>query len=204
MGKRTLLGLCLALFLTAVVWSAAIAGAAVQDDCSDSFASHPLAPGTPAKLVAFRKAVQGVVTPRQDVTLHWINTSSNANCFSIEARFLSGPDPSVNGGWVLLETIHDPRVNQYLHSGVPTSGEVCYRVYASNSVGRSDYSNRVCLSMGGPPPYDATASGLDSSSEGSGFRTGYLLAIVLPLSALAVLAGAALWRFRPRAHRSRV
>ena len=176
-----------------------------QDDCGNGVVGHPLAPEMPARLVAFREVVDRVPEPVHDVRLHWINNSNNANCFSVEARFDPRPGSSADRDWVLLETVHDADANHYLHRAVPALGEVCYRVQASNSLGRSDYSNRVCLEMEGFSSQAANPGvrdQLDSPEESSDSSLWFILAAALPAGAIVVAGGAFLWHLRVRRPRA--
>ena len=137
------------------------------------------------------------------MTLHWLNKADNANCFAVEAKLSSAPEPASNGQWALLDTIRDPKVNQHLHRVTASGpGEICYRVYASNSWGRSDYSNRVCLQVEAPVSSGTASPEPSSSPQRSGVSTRLILAIALPLGFLAVGGGAAFWRYRRHASRA--
>lgn len=156
-GKFTVTGLLLAVSVV-VAWlgAASATTAAIEDGCNDSFVAPPEGPD---RLVGFRQAVEDAAEPQLDIRLSWINRASNANCIALDVNFSTPAGAGSAGEWVLLETLADPRATQYLHQDVPTSGEVCYRVYSSNDSGRSDYSNRVCLTLEGSVPGTTPGSG---------------------------------------------
>ena len=157
--NRFLVGLGLSLIffmLTSGTWrdlqlfpaGASPAEAVVEDTCSKIYAPPPLGPQRPTKLVALRNLEEASPEPQQVISLLWINRAQNANCFFVEVKYSPGQGTGVSNEWLLLDTIRSPRVNQYQHQNVKAQGQVCYRVYASNRTGRSEYSNRVCLVLG--------------------------------------------------------
>ena len=192
-------GLCAGLIALMGVWSAIVPGAMAQEDCVDSYADAPLGPTRPENLVAFRRSANDA-PDRQDVILYWVNVADNARCVSVDVRFSPASDTSpttAEGEWAPLAKISDQTVDRYLHPAVPSMGEVCYRVYASNETGRSSYSNRVCLVLEGYtfPAGAGTEGGEDGSdSEGSGFGTWYIVAIALVAGAAILGVGAVIRR----------
>ena len=174
-------GLCAGLIALMGVWSAIVPGAVAQEDCVDSDADAPLGPTRPEKLVAFRRSANDA-PDRQDVILYWVNVADNARCVSVDVRFSPVSGATAEGEWALLAKISDQTVDRYLHPAVPSMGEVCDRVYASNEIGRSSYSNRVCLVLEGYtfPAGAGPAGGEDGSgSGGSGLGMWYIVAIAL-------------------------
>ena len=107
-----------------------------------------------------------------------------------------------------METIFDPAANQYQHMDLPSSGEVCYRVYAANQTARSDFSNRVCLELGVPILQSTVVAPSDPNEEvivpeeSSGLQAWHLIIIVLAIAAVGVGGVVAVWRYKGR--RSRV
>ena len=187
------------LVVMASLWSASIVRAQGQDDCNSSYTKANFGPERPAKLTAFRKVIDDGSGPQQDITLHWINESRGATCFTVEARFSPGLDSSADGEWAVLGTIRGAKATRHLHRDVPAPGELCYRLYASNSTGRSDYSNRVCLGVDAlvsRGPASAFDSESDGSVEGSGYPPWYLVAITTALFALISSGGVVAWRHR--------
>ncbi len=190
MQSRALFGLCMAVGLIAAVWNVTTAAG---QNCSDSFAEPPLGPERPEDLIAFRDVVKGEGDLLQDVVLLWTNVADNARCITVEASFSTTGAAEARDDWVALESIHDPTANRFPHSVGSDPGEVCYRVFASNAFGRSNYSNRVCLLLEAlpPPEIELDSGGLADGGKGSSLL--YPLAIGLPLAAAAVVTGMVVW-----------
>ena len=181
-GEKILFGFCAALIAVAWMGVSGVLLATAEDICNDVYAAPPLGPERPGSLIAFRNPVAGTMD-EQDISLHWVNKADNASCFAVEAKLSSALEPASDGQWAFLDTIHDPKINQHLHRVTYSGpGEICYRVYASNSWGKSDYSNRVCLQLEALDSSGTASAEAGSSAPGSGVSTWLVLAIALPLA----------------------
>ena len=205
MGKIMLAVLCLTIGVATGVWNGSLSEVVAQSDCSDVYAEPPFSPNTPEKLVGFRSLVESGTQSKERVTLHWVNEAADASCFVVQVSFSNG---QAADGWTPLETIFDPAANQYRHMNLPSSGEVCCRVYAANQTARSNFSNRVCLELGVPiPPSTVVAPNTPNEEvvvpeESSGLQAWHLIIIVLAIAAVGVVGAVAMWRYKGR--RSRV
>jgi hypothetical protein len=76
--------------------------------------------------------------------LRWTDNSDNESCFAIERK-------AGASGWEWLSAVGANQVGTY-GDGLVSEGEHCYRVYAGNDAGRSDYSNETCIQLAAPTP----------------------------------------------------
>lgn len=212
-GDKWLLGWLLAVLMLAMATWIALefhaAAEGISDICGDGFKPPPEGPVSPKKLLALRET-EGVGSGSlSGVRLHWVNDAWNTNCVVVQQR------PSAYAAadtWTTVTTINDPTVNEYLHRDVAPRGEICYRAYAANEMGRSDYSNRVCLLLDPPPQIAANpaatvvlptssgnAAGMDQNGQSSRSNIWVLAVIAV---GLVVAAGLMFGRFWPRAQSS--
>ena len=148
--------------------------------------------------MAFRESVEQPSEGLKNIRLRWVNKAANSGCTAIEANYsLEGTATEPGGTWDLVETILDPAVSEYLDLAVRAQGDVCYRVYAANALGRSEYSNRVCLELGeiaAPTPDTGEGDG-DSSEDDSGAPI-LIIVVVALIAILAVGGGVVMLRGR--------
>jgi parallel beta-helix repeat protein len=91
-------------------------------------------PAAPSNLVA--SAVSA-----SEIDLTWVDNSDDEDGFVIEV------DEGNTGTFVYLDTV-GPNVTEYPDTGLTEGLEYCYRVYAFNTYGDSDYSNVSCATLG--------------------------------------------------------
>lgn len=187
--------------MLAGLWVSSATGVVAQVDCNSGYTGSALAPDKPELAMAFRESL--VLTPEapKNIRLRWVNKSSNFGCTGVETNYSSQGRAALGGTWDALETIVDPAVSEYLHAAVPTRGEICYRVYAANSLGRSEYSNRVCLVLGVAvtPSPDTDVTGGNSTEDDSGMPVWIIAGIAV---AAVVVVGGGVAMLRGRAGRS--
>ena len=187
--------------IIAVVGSMFQGPAAAQEEYGDAFGEFVTAP---ERLAAFRSLAEDISAPEpfQDVTLSWVSPGADAGCFTIEVERVTESGLDGRRSWEVLDRMPDRTQSRYLHLNVPTSEKVCYRVYSSNRLGRSDYSNRVCLlelvsGIGEGESAGATdQAGMDMGGEG--IRVWQVLVIALVGGAVLATGGVVGWRYRAR------
>ena len=199
MSKRILFGLFVALTALSGLWVTYPTGIGAQQDCNANDTGAALAPEKPDLAMAFREATGQTSEGPKNIRLRWLNKASNLGCTGVEANYSPEGTAELGGTWDLLDTMLDPAASEYLHVGVPDLGDICYRVYAANALGRSEYSNRVCIDLSGSSTGsdnpDNQADGVSSRGD-SGSR---VLIMVVAVAAIAVAGGGvAMWRSRTK------
>lgn len=113
--------------------------------CAPDAAESPLAPAAPTDLWLELTANPNLPDlPAMVVVLRWTDNSENETCFAIERKL--GADD-----WEWLSAVGANQVGTYAY-GFVSEAEHCYRVYAGNEAGRSDYSNEACIQLAAPAP----------------------------------------------------
>ena len=148
--------------------------------------------------MAFRESAEQASEGFKNIRLRWVNKATNFGCTAVEANYSpEGAATELGGTWDLVETILDPAVSEFLHVAVPAQGDVCYRVYAANALGRSEYSNRVCLELGEiATPTPDTGEGGGDSSEGDSSAPVLIIVVVVLVAILVVGGGVVMMRGR--------
>lgn len=118
--------------------------------CFPGVAASPLAPAAPTN---FRIEDLGAVDGCWRLALRWDDNSGDEVCFGIEKKVDDGP-------WEWGAPI-PADIGEYVID-IDSGGLFCYRVYAGNEAGRSDYSNEACIQLAAPapppPPAQVTAT----------------------------------------------
>jgi len=103
-----------------------------NEDCATT--TGPAPPSAPSNLVA-------APASSTQIDLSWTDNSGNEEGFVIEV------DEGNTGSFAHLDTV-GANVTQYSDTGLSEGVEYCYRVYAYNAYGNSDYSNVDCATPG--------------------------------------------------------
>jgi len=99
-----------------------------NEDCATT--SGPAPPAAPSNLVASAVSTS-------EIDLDWVDNSDNEDGFVIEV------DEGDTGTFVYLDTV-GANVTEYPDTGLSEGVKYCYRAYAYNTYGDSDYSNVDC------------------------------------------------------------
>ncbi len=178
------------LSLPAVSGGVSAVAAADTPDCVSTFAGSPPGPEAPANV---RVASQGIAQ-----SLAWDNKAQDAKCIVVQFKPLT-----VTGGqgapqdWATLVTLTNVQTTSYQLP--PIAGQVCYRLYAANAQGRSDFSEERCVA---PAPVTLgpalAGQSLSSTTGGTGAGGSALPAVIIIVAALAAAAVAAMLVLRWR------
>lgn len=106
--------------------------------CAPGASPSDLAPNAPSGLwavVAANPNLPGL--PPAVVVFRWTDNSGDELCFALERRVGHGP-------WQWLSAVQADQRGTY-GDGLASGEPVCFRVFAGNDVGRSEYSNEACV-----------------------------------------------------------
>lgn len=111
--------------------------------CAPAASPSPSAPNAPGGLSLVVVANPNLSDlPATVVVLGWTDNSADELCFAVERRVGDGP-------WEWLSAVQANQQGTY-GDGFVGGAWQCYRVFAGNQAGRSDYSNVACVDL--PPP----------------------------------------------------
>lgn len=134
--------------LLAVIWLALAVPPHANADggCSSEYVGVPPGPLAPVNLQAVGSE------------LRWVNLAGDANCLVIEIKPYLPPAlaTQIPEQWLPFATIYTPQATSYAVPAMESAGQVCFRMYAANAFGRSDYTNAVCLLAQRPPTFTPT------------------------------------------------
>jgi hypothetical protein len=112
------------------VYAYSSTGGGISGNSNDACVTTPeILPNTPTNLVAQK------MSPTQN-HISWQDNSNNEAGFGIEYH----PSSTV---WSLLTTVQT-NITSFYHYDLNPNETYCYRVYAYNTVGQSNYSNESC------------------------------------------------------------